>query len=48
MDKQIKIKVSYNINNETYKKFEKYSKENAINMSALVDLLICEWLNKKK
>lgn len=39
-----KIKVSYNIKKVTYQQFEKFSKENAINMSALVDLLIIEYL----
>lgn len=41
-----KIKVTYYIENETKEKFDDFAKKMALNKSALVELLIKEWMEK--
>jgi hypothetical protein len=43
-----KVKVGYVISKDIRDKFDKKAKEKALNKSALVELLIKEWLGKNK
>lgn len=43
-----KTKVTYYINTNVKDNFDKKAKEKALNKSALIELLIKEWLDKNK
>lgn len=43
-----KKRVDYSIDKETIEKFNKISKERAINKSGLVELLINQWIKKQE
>lgn len=43
-----KIKVNYSVNKDIIKKFDKLTKEKAINKSRLIEIFISEWIEKNK
>ena len=43
-----KKRVDYSINKEIVQEFNKISKKKAINKSALIELMISEWIDKNK
>ncbi len=46
MEKSTKVKSNYNISESVLKKFNKTTKEKAINKSGLIEILMIEWLNQ--